>query len=155
MYKINSMFGDTGYSVISLKILEALLQKDLTDEDRAKIIAEGFSQLEARYPDLRNISTKKELSETELRLIKEIKEVDANLRKDMRNIEANLRKEIEAVRLEIKEVDANLRKEIEAVRLEVSNSKTDIIKWIVSMFFANIIAMGGLVLTAFKLFSSN
>ena len=142
------MFGDTGSNFISLKILEALLQKDLTDEDRAKIIAEGFSQLETRYPDLGNIATKRELSETELRLTKEIeavrleiKEVDANLRTELHKVDANLRKEIQ-------QVDVNLRKEMQ-------NNKTDIIKWIVSMFFANIIAMSGLGLTAFKLFGAN
>ena len=43
----------------------------------------------------------------------------------------------------------------EEVHKEIKDSKVETIKWIVSMFFANIITMTGLGFTAFKLFSPN
>ena len=49
---------------------------------------EAFSELEERYPDLKETATKRDLSETELRL----------------------QKEIQATKLEIKTVEANFAK---------------------------------------------
>ena len=107
------------------------------DKARSKAIVEAFSELEERYPNLREVATQRDLSETELRLQKEIriveanlqkeieqvrleiKTVEANLQKEIRIVEANLQKEIEQIRLEIKTVEANLQKEIEKVRLEI------------------------------------
>ena len=140
----------------ALKLYEELLDAG-EDKRRAKLIAEAFEALEARYPDLRDVATHAHLRETELRLLREIeairletKEVEANLRldmqameanlrKEMREIDAGLRKEIEGVRLEMKEIeanlrkemreiDANLRKEIEGVRLEMKGIEANLRK---------------------------
>ena len=110
---------------VALRVFERLTE---TGEDpaRAKVIAEGFEQLEEQHPGLQGLATQSRISETELRLHKEIREVEATLRRDIesvrleiREVEAGLRREIESVRLEIKEVEAGLRKEIETVRLEI------------------------------------
>ncbi|WP_142810894.1 DUF1640 domain-containing protein [Tepidiphilus olei] len=105
----------------ALKLYEDLLDAG-EDKRRAKLIAEAFEALEARYPDLRDVATHAHLRETELRLLREIeairletKEVEANLRLDMQAMEANLRKEIEGVRMEMKAIEANLRKEMHEI----------------------------------------
>jgi hypothetical protein len=45
------------------------------DKERAKIIAEALEHLEQNYPNLAHTATQRDLSETELRLIKEIETV--------------------------------------------------------------------------------
>ncbi|MBT6173467.1 MAG: DUF1640 domain-containing protein [Thiotrichales bacterium] len=128
------------------------LRHAANDDDKNRLIAEAFEELQSRYPDLEHVATKQNLSETELRLRKdiegtrlEIKEVEANLRKDIevtrleiKEVEANLRKDIEGTRLEIKEVEANLQKDIRAV-------ESSLIRWIASSFLAIAIGFSGLV----------
>jgi len=152
----------------ALKLYEELLDAG-EDKRRAKLIAEAFEALEARYPDLRDVATHAHLRETELRLLREIeairletkeveanlrkeiegvrlemKEIEANLRKEMREIDANLRKEIEGVRLEMKGIEANLRKEIEGVRLEIKNVEVRLTQAIHRQTVWVILAIGGI-----------
>lgn len=94
----------------ALKLYEELLDAG-EDKRRAKLIAEAFEALEARYPDLRDVATHAHLRETELRLLREIEAI----RLETKEVEANLRKEIEGVRLEMKEIEANLRTEMREI----------------------------------------
>ena len=103
---------DMTNTFLSLKIFEALMEEDLTNKDRAKIIAEGFAQLESKYPDLKNVSTKTDLSETELRLMKEIeatrlqiKDMDIKLSKDIKDMDIKFSKDM-------KEMEIKLSKDI-------------------------------------------
>ena len=119
-------------SVVALHLYEKLNDAP-DDKARSKAIVEAFSELEERYPDLKESATKRDLSETELRLQKEIqatkleiKTVEANLQKgieetrlEIKNVEANLQ-------LEIKAVEANLQKEIEQTRLEIEKVRSEI-----------------------------
>ena len=129
-------------SVVALHLYEKLNDAP-DDKARSKAIVEAFSELEERYPDLKETATKRDLSETELRLQKEIqatkleiKTVEANLQKEIeatrleiKTVEANLQLEIKAVeanlRLEIKAVEANLQKGIEATRLEIEKNRVE------------------------------
>jgi len=95
----------------------------------------------------------KEIKEVELKLTKEIentrkeiKELDVRLTKEIKELELKLTKEIENTRKEIKDVDAKLSKEIQL-------SKAETIKWTAGIVFAQFIALSGLILTTFKLFS--
>ena len=119
-------------SVVALHLYEKLNDAP-DDKARSKAIVEAFSELEERYPDLKESATKRDLSETELRLQKEIqatkleiKTVEANLQKgieetrlEIKTVEANLQ-------LEIKAVEANLQKEIEQTRLEIEKVRSEI-----------------------------
>jgi len=123
---------------VSLKILEALMQKNLTEEEKAKIIAEGFAELESRYPDLKYHATKedvtkstleltkeieitrKEIKELDVKLTKEIKELDVKLTKEIKELDVKLTKEIESTRKEIKELDVKLTKEIKELDLKLT-----------------------------------
>ena len=106
------------------------------EEARARLIAQAFSLLEARYPHLDDLVTTRELSTSELKLIKEIELVRAETEKvrgELKESELRLVKEIEAVRAEIekvrgetekvrgelKETELRLVKEIESVRAEI------------------------------------
>jgi len=91
------------------------------EEARARLIAQAFSLLEARYPHLDDLVTTRELSTSELKLIKEIELVRAETEKvrgELKETELRLVKEIEAVRGEIRETELRLVKEIESVRAE-------------------------------------
>jgi hypothetical protein len=90
-------------SVVALHLYEKLNDAP-DDKARSKAIVEAFSELEERYPDLKETATKSDLSETELRL----------------------QKEIQATKLEIKTVEANLLKEIEVTRLEIEKVRSEI-----------------------------
>jgi len=135
---------------VSLKILEALMQKNLTDEEKAKIIAEGFAELESRYPDLKYHATKDDITTTKLELIKEIeatrkeiKELDIKASKEREKLKLDLSKEIkeldikagkerENIRKEIKELDIKASKEIKELDVklmkEIAQIKVDLTK---------------------------
>ncbi len=108
-------------SVVALHLYEKLNDAP-DDKARSKAIVEAFSELEERYPDLKETATKRDLSETELRLQKEIQATKL----EIKTVEANLQKEIEKTRLEIKTVEANLQKEIEKTRLEIEKVRSEI-----------------------------
>jgi DNA repair exonuclease SbcCD ATPase subunit len=102
-------------SVVALHLYEKLNDAH-DDKARSKAIVEAFSELEERYPDLKETATKRDLSETELRLQKEIeatkleiKTVEANLQLEIKTVEANLQKGIEETRLEIEKVRSEIR----------------------------------------------
>ncbi len=118
-------------SIVALHLYEKLNDAP-DDKARSKAIVEAFSELEERYPDLKETATKRDLSETELRLQKEIekirleiKTVEANLQKEIKTVELSLQKEIEKTRLEIKTVEGNLQKEIEKTRVEIKQIETN------------------------------
>jgi len=106
------------------------------EEARARLIAQAFSLLEARYPHLDDLVTTRELSTSELKLIKEIELVRAETEKvrgELKETELRLIKEIEAVRGEtekvrgeLKETELRLVKEIEAVRGETEKVRGEL-----------------------------
>ncbi len=49
------------------------------DKARARILAEAFEALEERFPNLAETATRRDLSETELKLTKEIEQVRVEL----------------------------------------------------------------------------
>jgi len=101
------------------------------EEARARLIAQAFSLLEARYPHLDDLVTTRELSTSELKLIKEIELVRAETEKvrgELKETELRLVKEIEAVRGEIKETELRLVKEIEVVRGEIKETELRLVK---------------------------
>ena len=112
----------------ALKIYEAFREYG---EEKARVLAEAFEELEKRYTQILDMATKRDLSETELRLIKEIEAT----RKEIKELELKLTKEVEQVRLEveevrkeIKEVELKLTKEIEEVRKEIKEVELKLTK---------------------------
>ena len=88
-------------SIVALHLYEKLNNAP-DDKARSKAIVEAFSELEERYPDLKETATKRDLSETELRLQKEIEGTRLEIEKT--------RVEIEKVRSEIRSVETNFAK---------------------------------------------
>ncbi len=136
-------------SVVALHLYEKLNDAP-DDKARSKAIVEAFSELEERYPDLKETATKRDLSETELRLQKEIqatkleiKTVEANLQKEIKMIEANLQKEIQATKLEIEKT----RVEIEKVRSEIRNVETNFAKIVHKQTLWIIGAIGSIIMS--------
>ena len=135
----------------SVALYEALTSAP-DDRARARVIAEAFERLEERYPHLPELATQGHVRESELRLQKEIREVELRLQKEIKEVELHLQKEIEQVRKEIIEVELRLQKEIKAldlkveqVRAEIAHSKSDLLKWIVPLMFAQVAAIAALV----------
>jgi vacuolar-type H+-ATPase subunit I/STV1 len=132
------------------------------EEARARLIAQAFSLLEARYPHLDDLVTTRELSTSELKLIKEIELVRAETEKvrgELKESELRLVKEIEAVRGEtekvrgeLKETELRLIKEIESVRAElkvdIARSHAGLLKWSF-LFWAS--QLGALLLLFWRL----
>ena len=80
--------ADTPMSA-ALRLYEQLTEaKD--DKTRARLIAEAFDALEARFPQFGDLATQGHLRETELRLQKEIREVEAKLQQEIRALEVRL-----------------------------------------------------------------
>ena len=104
-------------SAVALHLYEKLNEAS-DDKARSKAIVEAFSELEERYPNLREVVTQRNLSETELRLQKEIEKT----RLEIKMVEANLQKEIEKTRLEIKQIEVNFSKAIHQQTLWVIGS---------------------------------
>jgi Rps23 Pro-64 3,4-dihydroxylase Tpa1-like proline 4-hydroxylase len=129
----------------ALKIYEAFREYG---EEKARILAEAFEELEKRYPQILDMATKKDLTETELKLTKEIEEIRLGVeqvRKEMKEVELRLQGEIEQVRKELKETELKLTKEIEQVRREISETKASLVKWMFLFWTGQIIAFAGLL----------
>ena len=107
------------------------------EEARARLIAQAFSLLEARYPHLDDLVTTRELSTSELKLIKEIELV----RGEIKETELRLVKEIEAVRAETEKVRAELK-------VDIARSHAGLLKWSF-LFWAS--QLGALLLLFWRL----
>ena len=117
----------------------------LDDEEKSLLVEEFINEINKEYPDLKYHATKQDISETELKLTKEIKELDVKSSKEREQIRLDLTKEIEKVRLEIKELDVKLTNKI-------SETKTDLIRWVVGVFTLQTGLLIGAIFTMFKLF---
>ena len=109
-------------SAVALHLYEKLNEAP-DDKARSKAIVEAFSELEERYPNLKEIATQRNLSETELRLQKEIEKT----RLEIKTVEANLQKEIEKIRIEIKQVEVNFSKTVHQQTLWIIGSVSTIV----------------------------
>ena len=114
---------------LAVGIYSALINKQLTDEQRAKVIANGFEELERRYPNLSNAATDQELKNTELKLSAQIEQLRAKTEHDV----ALVRKDIELLRQETKK--------------DIADKTSTIIKWTIGLF----VAQTSLLLTFFTL----
>ena len=127
---------------------------------RARVIAEAFEQIDARYPHLPDLVTQHHLRESELRLQKEIEQVRADLtleieqvRAELRETELRLQKEIAQVRtdltLEIEKVRTDLTLQIEQLRgevkIEIEHSRNSLLLWLIPLMFAQVGAIAALV----------
>ncbi|NBC13923.1 MAG: DUF1640 domain-containing protein [Gammaproteobacteria bacterium] len=101
--------------------LYAKLTETSDDKERARLIADAFEALEARFPHLNDLATQGHVRESELRLQKEIKEVEARLQKEIKEVEARLQKEI-------KEAEARLQKDIKDVELQIKQVEVNLHK---------------------------
>ncbi len=91
----------------ALRLYEQLTEaKD--DKTRARLIAEAFDELEARFPQLADLATQGHIRESELRLQKEIEVV----RKDIKEVEGRLLKEIGQIRVDAKALEVRLTQAI-------------------------------------------
>ena len=95
--------------------LYAKLTETTDEKERARLIAEAFDVLEARFPQITDLATQGHVRESELRLQKEIKGVELQIRE----VEARLQKEI-------KEVELRLQKEIGQIRVDVEQVRVDL-----------------------------
>ena len=141
------------------------------EKTRAKVIAEAFERLEERYPHLPDLATQGHVRESELRLQKEIEQVRAGLRetelrikKDIEQLRGEVKTDIEQLRGEVKtdieQLRGEVKTDIEQLRGEVKTDieqlrgelktdiervKTDLLKWIVPLMFAQVAAIAALV----------
>lgn len=90
------------------------------DRTRARLIAEAFDALEARFPQITDLATQGHLREGELRLQKEIKEVELRLLKEIREVEARLRMDLKELEKQIKAIEARLTERIAGVELRLA-----------------------------------
>ena len=118
----------------TLETYEKLKEMHFSEEQ-----SKGLARLFGKYFESEPAS-KRDLSETELRLQKEIRELDLQLteipassKRDLSETELRLQKEIEGIRLEtqdirleIKNVEMKLSKEIEGIRLEIQDVRLEI-----------------------------
>jgi hypothetical protein len=94
------------------------------DKTRARLIAEAFDALEARFPQINDLATEGQLRETELRLQKEIKEIEARLQKEIKEVEARLQREI-------KEVEARLLTEMKTIEVNLHKTMAAQTRWLI------------------------
>ena len=117
--------------------LYAQLTEAPDEKTRARLIADAFDALEARFPHIGDLATRGDVRESELRLQKEIKEVearlqeqmreiDARLQEQMREIDARLQEQIKGVELQIREVDARLQEQIKGVELQIKQVEVNL-----------------------------
>ena len=122
----------------TLETYEKLKEMQFTEEQ-----SKGLARLFGKYSELEPAS-KRDLSETELRLQKEMRELDASSKRNLSETELRLQKEIEGIRqetqeirLEIKELDIRGREADSRILQTISESKGEILKWVAGMLIAN------------------
>ncbi|HNF13138.1 MAG TPA: hypothetical protein PK453_05670 [Leptospiraceae bacterium] len=122
----------------TLETYDALKKVNFTEEQSRELVRFFGKTLEA------DPASKRDLSETELRLLKEIRELDVKLteipassKRDLSETELRLQKEIEGIRLEIKELDIRGREADSRIIQTISDSKVEILKWVAGMLIAN------------------
>ena len=137
---------------LAVSIYAALINKQLSEEERAQVIANGFEQLEMRYPRLQDVATQQELKNTELKLTKEIGQVRVALTKDIEQVRSDLTKDIEQVRsdltrdieqlrsdlsMEIQKVRSDLTKDIKNLEIKLTekihHTKVSLVQWMIGL----------------------
>lgn len=134
---------------LGIQVYDLLSRPGMDDRERAKIIAEALETVQQNYPDLGYTATKRDLSETELRLLDkiemtraeientklQIKDVELRLSGEIKEIELRLSGEIgktneriEVLRGETKEIELRLMGEIEKVRLDIKDVELKLTK---------------------------
>ncbi|MBD3768429.1 MAG: hypothetical protein IE928_10910, partial [Gammaproteobacteria bacterium] len=122
---------------LGIQVYDLLSRPDMNERERAKIIAEALETVQQNYPDLAYTATKRDLSETELRLMGEIektherievlraeaKETELRLSGEIKETELRLIDKIEMTRGEIKETELRLMGEIEKTRGEIKETE--------------------------------
>ena len=71
-----------------ISVYEALVNKELSEEEKAKIIAEAIDSLSKEFPNLKDVATRGDIKETELKLIKEIEQT----RKEIKELDVKIEK---------------------------------------------------------------
>ena len=94
--------------------LYAQLTEAPDEKTRARLIADAFDALEARFPHIGDLATQGHVRESELRLQKEIKEVEARLQKEIKEVDARLQEQLKGVELQIKQAEVNLHQAMAA-----------------------------------------
>ena len=137
-------------SVVALYEALASAQDERT---RARVIAEAFEQIEARYPHLQDLVTQHHLRETELRLQKEIEQVRAGLTLQIEQLRGEVKTEIEQLRGEVKTEIEQLRGEVKTdieqlrgeVKTDIERSRNSLLLWLIPLMFAQVGAIAALV----------
>ena len=118
---------------LGIQVYDLLSRPGMDDRERAKIIAEALETVQQNYPDLGYTATKRDLSETELRLLDKIEMTRAeieNTKLQIKDVELRLSGEIKEIELrligEIKEIELRLSGEIGKTneRIEVLRGET-------------------------------
>ncbi len=110
-------------SLLAIDLYEKLTEA-VDDKTRSRLIVQALSELDNRYPDLKDMATRRDLSETELRLRKETE----TIRLEIKQLEVSLRQEIESTRAEIKQLEVNSQRQIEATRVEMKQLEVNLQK---------------------------
>lgn len=107
------------------------------EKTRARLIADAFDALEARFPQISELATQGHVRESELRLQKEIREVEARLQKEIREVEGRIEERVAAIELQLKEVEARivetegrLRTEIKQVEVNLHRAMAAQTRWL-------------------------
>jgi DNA repair exonuclease SbcCD ATPase subunit len=115
------------------------------EKTRARLIAEAFERMEERYPEITDLATRTQLSETELRLQKEI----VQIRADMHEMDARIHEMDGRLTKEIEQVRAELKTDIEQVRAElktdIAQAKVETIKWTGGFLLIQLALLGALI----------
>ena len=117
---------DVGYTLKTMKALvsssiaeglsQALNRENLSEKERDEVIVRAFEQFERDYGGSGDSATKRDLSETELRLIKEIESIQSDVSKSRSDI-AKLYVEVGKLQVEA----AKSRQDIAKLQVEVEN----------------------------------
>ena len=147
-------------------IIQAIITNPkLNEEEKSLLVEEFVNEIKNQYPELKYHTTKTDLSEVELKLIKEIedtrkeiKELDNKLTTEIKELDLKLTKEIKGLdnklTKEIKELDNKLTKEIKELDLkltkEIKETKSDLLKWSFLFWSSQLAALIGIGFFVYK-----
>ncbi len=108
--------------------------------------AEGMTEAMRQVLESKELATKQDIKDSELATKRDIKALEVATKQDIKALEASTKIELEKVRGDIKAVEAS-------TKVSISESKVEMIKWMVGMFVIQTGILIAAIIAAIKILS--
>ena len=132
-------------TIDTLRLAKRFKDVQLPD-DQAELFAEVFR--EAQEAGAAQLATKADLERTGLSLRADLEKTERVLRADLEKAERVLRADLEktelSLRADVEKLELSIRRDLATLEAKIAEAKFDLLKWIVPLLAAQLLALVGL-----------